>query len=279
MNHPNPLIPQGSFSKHSRGNPNVRIAVFTIVAIHAVFFGGLLIQGCKRDYDTPQVEPEPTNNISNYLPALNPDYYNEFTELPAPVPQEPVRRETVAAPELPRGANGSPAVQRPPENTTPAPLNLPSGSREREPALTRTPEMPAPVSRRVETREHTIVRGDNFSTIGQAYGVSAAAIAEANPGVDPRRLQVGRKLTIPAPSSGPAPGGNRRPDTTVKAAENNGQVHVVQRGDTLTSIAGKYNTTVQAIKSANNMSSDLIRANDRLKIPASGNGAANQPGR
>jgi LysM repeat protein len=286
MNNPNPLIPQGSFSKHSRGNPNVRIAVFTIVAIHAVFFGGLLIQGCKRDYDTPHVDPEPTNNISNYLPALNPDYYSEFTELPAPAPTPPptpqanVRRDPVAPPGFERGPTGDPGVQGRPEPSAPGSfINPPPAIREREPAFTRAPELPAPPPRAMEAREHTIVRGDTFSTIGSAYGVSAAAIADANPGVDPRRLQVGRKLTIPAASSSPAPAANRGGGTGMKGAENNGMIHVVQRGDNLTSIARKHGTTVPAIKSANNMRSDMIRVNDRLKIPASGNGATNQPGR
>src|SRR5688572_20269835 len=50
MSNPNPLIPQGTFQSHAaRGASNVRIAVATIVAIHVVFFGGLLLQGCKRD--------------------------------------------------------------------------------------------------------------------------------------------------------------------------------------------------------------------------------------
>src|SRR5688500_16322043 len=50
MSAPNPLIPQGTFqAQAAKGASNVRLAVATIVAIHIVFFGGLLLQGCKRD--------------------------------------------------------------------------------------------------------------------------------------------------------------------------------------------------------------------------------------
>src|SRR5688500_3651822 len=50
MSAPNPLIPHGTFqAQAAKGASNVRLAVATIVAIHIVFFGGLLLQGCKRD--------------------------------------------------------------------------------------------------------------------------------------------------------------------------------------------------------------------------------------
>src|SRR5688572_20370135 len=53
MSTPNPLIPQGTFqAQAAKGASNVRLAVATIVAIHIVFFGGLLLQGCKRDPDS-----------------------------------------------------------------------------------------------------------------------------------------------------------------------------------------------------------------------------------
>jgi hypothetical protein len=46
-------VPQGSLPNASRGRSTVHIAILTIVAIHAVFFAGLLMQGCKRDDTKP----------------------------------------------------------------------------------------------------------------------------------------------------------------------------------------------------------------------------------
>ena len=46
-----------------------------------------------------------------------------------------------------------------------------------------------------------------------------------------------------------------------------GKTHTVVRGDTLWSLSRKYNTSVTAIKSANNMSSDTLVLGKRVTIP------------
>ena len=46
MNNPSPLIPGGAFSEvHYKSRSNVRLAVFTILAVHVVVLVGLLMQG------------------------------------------------------------------------------------------------------------------------------------------------------------------------------------------------------------------------------------------
>lgn len=45
--------------------------------------------------------------------------------------------------------------------------------------------------------------------------------------------------------------------------------HSVAKGDTLSGIAHKYGTTVTAIKGANNLSGDVIRVGQKLRIPTS----------
>jgi LysM repeat protein len=47
-------------------------------------------------------------------------------------------------------------------------------------------------------RTHTIARGDTLSSISRRYAVSLESLRAANPGVDERRLQVGKTLRIPA---------------------------------------------------------------------------------
>lgn len=44
---------------------------------------------------------------------------------------------------------------------------------------------------------HTIQSGDTFARLATRYGVSLQAIIQANPGVDPGRLQIGQKVNIP----------------------------------------------------------------------------------
>ena len=88
MNTPNPLIPQGSL-QGTKGRSNVRLAVISIVAIHIVFFGGLLLQGCKRDAkladagETNAPVAEPVGSSSS-LPPLDTNslYYPNPAALP-----------------------------------------------------------------------------------------------------------------------------------------------------------------------------------------------------
>ena len=62
----------------------------------------------------------------------------------------------------------------------------------------------------------------------------------------------------------------------VKASQQRqGTVHVVQRGEYLTSIANRYGTTPQAIASANNLvNTNLLYVGQRLTIPGSGSAPA-----
>ena len=48
----------------------------------------------------------------------------------------------------------------------------------------------------------------------------------------------------------------------------NGDYYIVQKGDTLWSIANKYKTTVNKLKSINNLSSNLIVIGQKLIIPS-----------
>lgn len=49
---------------------------------------------------------------------------------------------------------------------------------------------------------HVVKAGDSFSSIARAYDVSVNALIEANPGVNPRRLQLGQEIRIPEPTQG-----------------------------------------------------------------------------
>jgi LysM repeat protein len=55
---------------------------------------------------------------------------------------------------------------------------------------------------RADVQVHLVRSGDNFSTIARTYDVSVNALLEANPGINPRRLQIGQKVRIPAPTQG-----------------------------------------------------------------------------
>lgn len=48
------------------------------------------------------------------------------------------------------------------------------------------------------TRTHKVQSGETPSSIARKYGVSVEALLAANPGLNPRRMQIGQTLTIPS---------------------------------------------------------------------------------
>ena len=50
--------------------------------------------------------------------------------------------------------------------------------------------------------------------------------------------------------------------------ENDENIYTVKKGDSLYSIAQKFNTTVENIKRANNLASNLLSIGQKLKIPS-----------
>ncbi len=100
----------------------------------------------------------------------------------------PQASPTPAPPDMPTGTLA--AYQTPTASQTSTPLT----------ALSSTPiPQPSPTP-----RSHVIARGEDLGGIAYRYGVSVAAIVEANPGVDPRLLVVGAALVIPPSAQGEA---------------------------------------------------------------------------
>ncbi len=59
------------------------------------------------------------------------------------------------------------------------------------------------------------------------------------------------------------------PENTIMAM-NQGQQHVISRGDTLSDIAGRYRVSVHSLRQANGLRNDRIRVGQRLTIPTTG---------
>ncbi len=105
---------------------------------------------------------------------------------------------------------------------------------------------------------HTVRSGEALSTIAQAYGLSVAAIRQTN-GLRGDRIIAGQRLQLPRPS-----GPNSRP-----APAEPMQPYVVQPGDSLWQIARRYESTVSAVRAANNLSGNNIKPGQTLQLPAS----------
>jgi len=95
---------------------------------------------------------------------------------------------------------------------------------------------------------HIVVPGDTLYSLARHYGTTVQAIMWAN-GLWNYIIYAGQPLYIPV------------------ASLPTGGVYVVQWGDTLYGIARLYGTTVEALKAANGLGSDLIWAGMQLTIP------------
>ena len=121
---------------------------------------------------------------------------------------------------------------------------------------------PAPTA----ATEYTVASRDTYSTIAKKFGVSVAAMKEANPGVEATKLQIGQKLHVPAPAKSVASAPSGSSSASPEQA-NTDQTYKVQSGDTLIKIASNHHTNVKAIRAANNLKSDRIVVGQKLKIP------------
>jgi LysM repeat protein len=106
---------------------------------------------------------------------------------------------------------------------------------------------------------HVVQAGESLLAIAARYDLTVQAIVQANDLQNPDVVYIGQALIIPMPGAVTQPTGSPPTETVT---------HVVESGETLTSIASRYGVEIQAIVTANDLdSSDLIYVGQALKIP------------
>jgi membrane-bound lytic murein transglycosylase D len=116
---------------------------------------------------------------------------------------------------------------------------------------------------------HTIAYGDTLSALALRYGVDLGQILGANPGTEARFLPIGGKLRIPALAGAgpPAPDAPAGSGGGLAGPGFEG-AHLVQRGETLWSIAHLYRVDPRVLAEANGMDlQDVLREGRILKTP------------
>lgn len=228
MNNPNPLLPQGSFLEQhkSKGKSNLIIAVFTILAIHVVLFGGLLMQGCSKHEDKtkeaalPPVDtnlpPVDTNTLapitSNPPPVATP--LSNAAVVPPPVVTPPALEPAASTKEytVAKGdsfysiakANGVSLSAIAKANAGVDSRHLKVGQKLQIPAgaESATTHTAAAESGTGETAlvSYTVKPGDTLARIAKRHGTSVKAIKAAS-NLKGDRINVGQKLKLPAPKA------------------------------------------------------------------------------
>jgi len=106
----------------------------------------------------------------------------------------------------------------------------------------------------------TVKRGDTLSAIAARHGTSVQTLQRTNH-LKSAHVRTGQRLKLPTAR-------------TAKPVTGQPATVTVQRGDTLTRIASRYGLTVQALKTRNNLRSDVIHIGQTLRLRAAAQGPA-----
>jgi len=143
---------------------------------------------------------------------------------------------------------------------------------------------------------YVVQAGDSLSVIAHRHGVTQQALQRANNISDPHRIQVGQELVIPE-------GGRRTPSAAVEpptvttpeperpatpvvptrpeieddgdaatlppapGTPAGGETYTIGIGDDLLSVASEFNVSIDALKAANNLDSEILVPGRVLVIP------------
>lgn len=101
------------------------------------------------------------------------------------------------------------------------------------------------------TNTYVVQKGDTLYSIANKLGTTVSELKKEN-NLTSNTLQIGQVLRIP----------------TKEIYEEEENVYVVKKGDTLYSIAAANNTTVDELKRINNLTSNILSTGQLLKIPS-----------
>jgi len=125
---------------------------------------------------------------------------------------------------------------------------------------------------RVSFVDHTVTRGQTLASIARLYRVSTRLISDANPGVRLTRLRSGTHLTIPTSFVPAVAEPTTAPVTRTARARAAGSTTIryrVRSGESLSTIAVKYDTSVERLRSLNAITrGEVLRAGQIIRVPA-----------
>lgn len=98
---------------------------------------------------------------------------------------------------------------------------------------------------------YTVQKGDSLYSIARKLGTTVDELKKLN-NLTSNTLSIGQILKIPSEF----------------VTEDENEIYVVKSGDSLYSIAKKYNTTVDELKKLNNLTSNILNVDQLLKIPS-----------
>ena len=99
---------------------------------------------------------------------------------------------------------------------------------------------------------YIVKKGDSLWSISQKYNISVKELIELN-NLNNLTLQINQKLKVPK-------------TIIVEPEENDTEIYIVEKNDTLWSISRKFNISVNELKELNNLTNNLLSIGQELKI-------------
>lgn len=107
--------------------------------------------------------------------------------------------------------------------------------------------------------KYIVKKDDSLSSISKEFNISTDELIKEN-NLNSDKLYIGEQLKIPSSKSVI----NKYQDEII----NENDKYIVQKGDTLYSIARKYNTTIDNLKKINNFIGDILEIGSKINVPS-----------
>lgn len=227
--------------------------VFFVFFLHALLVGVFLVQpGCHTH--TPMPPPEPLNSITynaSTSEALGASTTHALTSF---------QDNTLNTSDAPRVTPRRPLTVT--SDTTP----LTSYESSSDAAL---------FDQSLESHsKYTIQKGDTLGKIAKQLHVSLQDLLQLNNLTIDSKITTGKTLLVPEKALLPS---LAETATTNSSQEHDLKTHKVVSGDSLSTIAHRYKTNIQALKQLNNLKSNVIIVGQSLKIPTTQQSATSAP--
>ncbi len=121
-----------------------------------------------------------------------------------------------------------------------------------------------PVERSTTQITHTVKKGETLGKIAQKYKCTVTDLKRWN-NLKSTNIQVGQKLKVYPPENQNVSSGNSSNNKPASSSSGT-TTYTVKSGDSLWSIAKKFNVTVDHIKKLNNLKNNDIKVGQKLKI-------------